>query len=684
MAHAPPGQYTAGRCFRHPGWTEVATWRPSPAGVQPYMKPVHSYLESDIKMAPPVNRKTAPLTAAPPAPAPAPQANNPMRDILTRLLRRERAEQFLQRMCAGTNAQVRISTVDNAPVLTAGTAPHSGPVPPTTATVPVRHGQQQVALVRATSSDHRARDTASMVALWLEELLSFEDEVSSLTQEVVHSYEELHLLYELGSALGGVLDMEETCAMVVQAVLDPLGAASSSLSLAQQDGSERLVAQASNSGCFLDDGNAYARASASLHVNGEPVGTLVVEGKLFEREFNSGDLKLLEGVAAVSAPAIRAAQLYQGARLQADTDGLTGLDNHRRIQERIDEEMERARQNGKPLTIMLVDLDNFKLFNDVYGHPVGDRVLKTVSQCLRQSVRGTDFVGRYGGDEFMLVLPGTDCEHAMEVADRVLTRVAECEIVVDGARLPLGTSLGVATFPQDAANKHELIAHVDSALYESKRCGGGTVRQAHAPRVDWLALQGNTFSTLEGLVQSVDAKDHYTRQHSEVVTEVALLLADQLNLSDETRRAVRIAGLLHDVGKIGIPDYVLKKPGKLTSEEYAIMQRHVHLSEMIIKDVPYLNDVLDAVAHHHERYDGMGYPYHKREEEIPLLGRIMAVADAYSAMCLDRPYRKALTWPEAREELLNGSGSQFDPRLVDLFIKAMEARATETQEDECL
>ncbi len=182
---------------------------------------------------------------------------------------------------------------------------------------------------------------------------------------------------------------------------------------------------------------------------------------------------------------------------------------------------------------------------------------------------------------------------------------------------------------------------------------------------------------LQGLVRAVDVKDHYTQEHSEVVTDAALLLGQQLNLSEETLRALRIAGLLHDVGKIGIPDHILKKPGKLTNEEYEIMKQHVVLSEMIIKGVPHLNDVLDAVAHHHERFDGRGYPHGKQAEAIPLLGRIMAIADAYSAMCMDRPYRKGLSWEQARTELERGAGSQFDPHLVPLFIQAMETKGAE-------
>lgn len=590
---------------------------------------------------------------------------------LARILERHRFLQRLTDVCNLTRLRLAIVGHDGHVVLECGDALAAFPEAPHEVRLAVRIDGHPIAHVRATGSQSSARQTASLVAGWLEDLLRLEAEVGSLTHEVVRSYEELHVLYGLGERLGGVLEVEEACRLIVQAVLAPLGAAHAALSL-RRHGVEEVVARAMSPDPGTTAYTSRARATAILHVNGEPIGSLVVQGKLDEQEFTSGDLKLLEGVVAVSSPAIHNAQLYEVARQQADTDSLTGILNHRRIHERIEEEIERARCYRHPFAIVLVDVDGFKLFNDVYGHPVGDRVLQLVAEALRASVRVTDFVGRYGGDEFMLMLPETDAAGAMEVGRRVLSDVGGRELIVNGSRLPIALSLGIACFPHDSGNKHELIAHADTALYESKGSGGRTIRHTHASRKDWLDAQGNTFNVLEGLVQAVDAKDHYTREHSEVVTDAALLLARRLNLSDETHRALRIAGLLHDVGKIGIPDHVLKKPGKLTVEEYEVMKQHVVLSEMIIKGVPQLNDVLDAVAHHHERYDGKGYPYGKGLDEIPLLGRIMAVADAYSAMCMDRPYRKGMSWPDVRVELQYGAGSQFDPVLVELFIAAMD------------
>ena len=178
---------------------------------------------------------------------------------------------------------------------------------------------------------------------------------------------------------------------------------------------------------------------------------------------------------------------------------------------------------------------------------------------------------------------------------------------------------------------------------------------------------------LDGLVAAVDNKDHYTRQHSEDVTAYAVALAGELGLSAESQRTVRIAGLLHDVSKIGVPDRILRKPARLSDDETEIVKQHASLGEVIIKSVPNIGEVVDAVSAHHERFDGRGYPRGQAGAEIPLLGRILAVADAYSAMTTDRPYRRALSAQDARAELGRAAGSHLDPEVVRAFLSLYTA-----------
>lgn len=357
----------------------------------------------------------------------------------------------------------------------------------------------------------------------------------------------------------------------------------------------------------------------------------------------------------------------------AQRDGLTGLFNHRTIHLHLEELMGESR-NAR-VAIMAIDMDGFKLINDTYGHPVGDHVLRHLAKTLRESCGPDAVLGRCGGDEFTVIFPGWLAEQAAECAETIRQRLAvEPFVSPDGSRLPLKLCFGIADASSPGASGASLIASADSALYEGKHHGGDkiTLRMSTEPANG--DSQKTTYDVLDSLVTAIDNKDHYTRQHSEDVTQYALLLAEALGYSGETHNAIRVAGLLHDVGKIGVPDAVLRKPGKLTEDEYTIMKSHVTLSALIIHGLPRLPDILDAVAHHHERWDGKGYPRGLSGEEIPLLGRIMAIADAFSAMTLSRPYRIALPFDQALAEIENGIGTQFDPNLATVFIEEMRSR----------
>ena len=359
---------------------------------------------------------------------------------------------------------------------------------------------------------------------------------------------------------------------------------------------------------------------------------------------------------------------FREMRRLSETDPLTGLLNRRALQEHLEAETQRTGQCGGTLALVMLDIDGFKLLNDTYGHPAGDRVLCQVAEQLTRLSRAGDRAGRYGGDEFMLVLHETSLGDAEGVAARLREAQAAAPFVApDGRRIPVRLSVGVADYPIGAADANELIACADANLYASKRRGGDTItsHDHHAPR---SPAATTTFGMLEALVTAVDNKDSYTRRHSEQVTAFALDIADCLGISTDTQDALRVAGLLHDVGKIGVPDHILHKPGPLSAEEFAAMKQHPLLGESIITAIDDLEDIRAAVVSHHERFDGGGYPRGLAGEEIPLLGRILAVADAYSAMITDRPYRQALCEGEALEQIRLGARSQFDPLVVDAFL----------------
>jgi len=261
------------------------------------------------------------------------------------------------------------------------------------------------------------------------------------------------------------------------------------------------------------------------------------------------------------------------------------------------------------------------------------------------------------------------------MADRILEELSQERVRTgSGDDIPLELSTGVAVCPDDSKHKEELIVCAEGSLQEARQSSAGFLLVAQPGPGKLVPYKDAALRLFETLVRAVDLKDRYTRRHSQQNAEFAVELGRAVGLSERAQSGLRIAGLLHDVGKIGVPDRILKKPGPLTDEEKAIMRQHVVLSTLMVQGVPNRQDMSDAVSCHHERWDGDGYPLGLAGADIPLLGRILAVVDAYSAMILDRPYRKALTHEEAVAELRRGTGTQFDPDLVELFISLLESR----------
>ena len=352
------------------------------------------------------------------------------------------------------------------------------------------------------------------------------------------------------------------------------------------------------------------------------------------------------------------------------TDALTGLLNHGAVVARLAEELEAARGTDGRIGVALVDIDNFRLLNATHGHDAGDQVLLMVAG-LAEREQPASIVARYGPDEFLLVRPGAGTADLERTVDRLRSDLEQLSVQFgESERLPVSVSVGICAFPDHAASVTELLSAAAVAVGEAKASGGDGVRIAQSGEEE--RVMSGSLDVLQGLVIAVDTKDRYTKRHSEDVARYAVFLAQRIGLDDEMLRTIQLAGLLHDIGKIGIPDVVLRKPSKLTDDEYRMFQQHVALGDAIVRDVPNVEIVRAGIRHHHERWDGDGYLEHLGGEDIPVIGRILAVADAFSAMTTTRPYRKALSVTEALKRLGDAAGTQLQEELVTEFITGIE------------
>jgi len=354
-------------------------------------------------------------------------------------------------------------------------------------------------------------------------------------------------------------------------------------------------------------------------------------------------------------------------------DALTGMLNHGTAVGLLAAQIEDARADGQAVGVALVDIDNFRLLNDTHGHSAGDTALRKVAAALRTELSELSILGRYGPDELIVVAP-PGCSHDLEPAiERLRNRLADLSLQFGASeRLPLTVSAGICFSPVDGVAATELLSVATVALGEAKASGGDAIRIARAELSDMRVTERSSFDVLVGLVIAVDTKDRYTKRHSEDVARYATFLAERIGADPELLRTLGIAGLLHDIGKIGIPDVILRKPAALTAGEYEIVKQHVALGDSIVRDLPNLDDVRAGIRHHHERWDGTGYLHGLSGEAIPLIARLLAVADAFSAMTTSRPYRKALPISESLRRLEDAAGSQLDPALVKAFVTGIE------------
>lgn len=352
-------------------------------------------------------------------------------------------------------------------------------------------------------------------------------------------------------------------------------------------------------------------------------------------------------------------------------DPLTNTLNHGALVDVVAQSVDRARRDRGAFALALVDIDNFRLLNETYGHEAGDRALLTMVEAFERALPVGVIFGRYGPDELLIVAPDDEVGALAIILERAQTALLELALQFDTSeRLPLTVSAGVCTYPTHGASVTELLTTTAMTLHEAKASGGDAIR--YAGERSEPEPTSRTFDVYQGLILAVDTKDRYTKRHSGDVSRYSVFLAEQIGAEADFIQTVRVAGLLHDVGKIGIPAHILRKPGRLTAEEYEIVKQHVVLGDLIVRDLPDVELIRAGVRHHHERWDGSGYVDGLARGEIPLIARILAVSDAFSAMTTTRPYRKALEVREALRRLEDAAGSQLDEQLVVAFVNGIE------------
>lgn len=384
-------------------------------------------------------------------------------------------------------------------------------------------------------------------------------------------------------------------------------------------------------------------------------------------------------------------RLYREQAQAAVTDAITGLPNHRAVMGRISQELSRCQRAQSSCAVLFVDLDHFKRINDTWGHRAGDAILREVGSRLHSNLRQEDFIGRYGGEEFALVLTEIDLSSAHQAAERLRIEIGsqpyfwETEDLQSVVPISATASIGVAVYQLHGVTREELVERADQAMYQAKRMGRDRVCIADVEEEPVQEREGRQnssslaeLSTLQALAAAASAHDHNTGAHAQRMVQLAEATARVLGRSEEEIHLLRLAAVLHDIGKIGIPDVILHKPGPLTEEEWATMRHHPKIGQEILMQA---GGVFERLSHivvaHHERSDGRGYPNGLAKEAIPISARILAVVDSFDAMTSRRPYREPMSVTEARAELQRCAGSQFDPHIVEAFLRMLDERQEE-------
>ena len=405
-------------------------------------------------------------------------------------------------------------------------------------------------------------------------------------------------------------------------------------------------------------------------------------------------------------------ELSDKVMLNTHTDALTNLNNHRKFQEILAQEIDKANRTDTKTSVVIFDINNISQINKDFGPAKGDEIIKLVSDKIKQNIRNNDSAARYGGDEIAIVLPDTNTEDAKYLAEYLTYTLSCC--LVDGVG-PIKVSVGIATYPDSTKDQEKLLILAEQAMYISKSKGykngmstivctndfdfwddmalssfASIIAKRHSQiginfdeelvnkfHNEEIISQNHLIEVVTSLASAIDAKDEYTKGHSSSVSRYSEALARSLNLPEKDVERIKLGAILHDIGKIGIPENVLRKPSRLTDDEWEIMKQHPTIgAEKVLLPNESLHDLIPIVKYHHEHWDGSGYPEKLKGEEIPLAARIVSVADAYHALISDRPYRNGLSVEKACEILKLGAGIQWDKRLVDEFINIAPSLAT--------
>lgn len=456
--------------------------------------------------------------------------------------------------------------------------------------------------------------------------------------------------------------------------------------------------------------HAAARSGVSipLKVHDETLGVFSLESRR-PAAFSGEDVMMIQTLANQVALALHTARTYQAAFEQAITDGLTGLKTHRYFMEAVEREWRRSTRSGQEFSVIMLDLDQFKEVNDQYGHMQGDRVLRAVANVLSDSVRQSNVVARYGGDEFAILMPEATTAQAEAFAERMRANIQDDPLLKQHG---ITASIGIATFPEHGPTKEEILRNADAGMYLAKYQSGNSVRVGPSPAAASSGLDAGTLEpnlagasrqvfnggpeafneflqrieqashkelgevhlleTVTALARNIDLADQYTRDHGQAVSRWAAMIAQHLGLPSEDVEEVRLAGVLHDIGKVAIPSTVLAKATRLTSEEYDLVKTHSVMGEKILEPLKLagMRRIARMVRHHHEAFDGTGYPDRLKGDSIPIGARILAVADSFDSIVSDRVYRRGRSFNEAMVELHRCCGTQFDPHMVDSLMRA--------------